>query len=66
MSTNLNADSDDKSIKTGAGNRIIPLHSKLLDLGLLDVCQANPESEPRKTIPKSDENEKYGLRNNDK
>ena len=36
---NLNADSDDKSIKTQAGNRIIPLHPKLLNLGLLDYMK---------------------------
>ena len=36
---NLNADSDDKSIKTEAGNRIIPLHPKLIDLGLLDYVK---------------------------
>ena len=62
---NLNADCDDKSIKTEAGNRIIPLHPKLLDLGLLGVCEANPESEPRKTIPQPEENEKHRLWNND-
>ena len=32
---NLNADSEDKSIKTEAGNRTIPLHPKLINLGLL-------------------------------
>ena len=62
---NLNANSEDKSIKTEAGNRIIPLHPKLLDLGLLGVCEANPESEPRKTIPQPEENEKHRLWNND-
>ena len=33
---NFNADSEDKSVKTEAGNRVIPLHPKLLNLGLLD------------------------------
>ena len=36
---NLNADSDDKTIKAEAGNRIIPLHPKLIDLGLLDYVK---------------------------
>ena len=36
---NLNADSGDKSIKTEAGNRIIPLHPKLINLGLLNYVR---------------------------
>ena len=34
---NLNADSEDKSIKTEARNRIIPLHPQLLELGFIDI-----------------------------
>ena len=62
---NPNAGCDDKSIKTEAGNRIIPLYPKLLGLGLLDVCQAYPESEGREVIPKPEENKKHRLWNND-
>ena len=35
---NLNANSADKSIKTEAGNRLVPIHPKLLEFGFLDVC----------------------------
>ena len=33
---NLTNDSADKSIKTRSGNRIVPLHPKLIGSGLLD------------------------------
>jgi len=48
---NLNADCNDKSIKTEAGNRIIPLHPKLLDLGLLDFVKQIQNQKQEKLFP---------------
>ena len=48
---NLNADSNDKSIKTEAGNRIIPLHPKLIDLGLLDYVKQIQNQNQEKLFP---------------
>ena len=48
---NLNADSMDKSIKTEAGNRIIPLHPKLIDLGLLDYVKQMKNQNHLKLFP---------------
>ena len=48
---NLNANSEDKSIKTEAGNRIIPLHPKLLDLGLLDYVKQIQNQNQEKLFP---------------
>ena len=48
---NLNADSEDKSIKTEAGNRIIPLHPKLIDLGLLDYVKQMKNQSQKKLFP---------------
>ena len=48
---NLNADPEDKSIKTEAGNRIIPLHPKLIDLGLLDYAKQMKNQNHRKLFP---------------
>ena len=48
---NLNADSMDKSIKTEAGNRIIPLHPKLIDLGLLDYVKQIQSQNQEKLFP---------------
>ena len=48
---NLNADCDDKSIKTEAGNRIIPLHPKLLDLGLLGYVKQIQSQNQEKLFP---------------
>ena len=48
---NLNADSKDKSIKTEAGNRIIPLHPKLIDLGLLDYVKQMKNQSQKKLFP---------------
>ena len=36
---NLTGDSEDKSINTHAGNRLVPLHPKLLKLGFLDYVK---------------------------
>ena len=48
---NLNADSEDKSLKTEAGNRIIPLHPKLNDLGLLDYVKQIQNQDQKKLFP---------------
>ena len=48
---NLNADSEDKSIKTEAGNRIIPLHPKLIDFGLLDYVKQMKNQNHLKLFP---------------
>ena len=48
---NLNANSEDKSIKTEAGNRIIPLHPKLLDLGLLGYVKQIQSQNQEKLFP---------------
>ena len=45
------ADCDDKSIKTEAGNRIIPLHPKLLDLGLLGYAKQIQSQNQEKLFP---------------
>ena len=48
---NLNADSEDKSIKTEAGNRTIPLHPKLINLGLLDYVKQIQNQDQEKLFP---------------
>ena len=48
---NFNADSEDKSVKTEAGNRIIPLHLKLLNLGLLDYMKQIKDQNCHKRFP---------------
>ena len=48
---NLNSDSEDKSVKTEAGNRIIPLHPKLLNLGLLDYMKQIKDQNYHKLFP---------------
>ena len=48
---NLNANSADKSIKTEAGNRIIPLHPKLIDLGLLNYVKQIQNQDQKKLFP---------------
>ena len=42
---------NDKSIKTEAGNRIIPLHPKLIDLGLLDYVRQIQNQNQEKLFP---------------
>ena len=48
---NLNADSEDKSVKTEARNRGIPLHPKLLNLGLLDYPKQIQDQNYHKLFP---------------
>ena len=47
----LQADGKDKSIKTQAGNRIIPLHPKLLELGFIDYVIHIRQSKKSKLFP---------------
>lgn len=47
----LNADCEDKSIKTERGNRIVPLHPKLVDLGLLDYIKHMKNQNCQKLFP---------------
>ena len=48
---NLTDDSEDKSIKTEAGNRIIPLHPRLLKLGFFDYVQQIRNGNHQKLFP---------------
>ena len=48
---NLNADSEDKSIKTEAGNRSVPLHPKILKLGFLNYVTQIKTSNQQKLFP---------------
>ena len=51
VSSNVNAGCDDKSLKTEAGNRIIPLHPKLINLGLLDYVKQIQDQQQEKLCP---------------
>jgi len=44
---NFNANSEDKSIKTQAGNRPVPLHAKILGLGFLDYVDQISEKQQK-------------------
>ena len=48
---NLTNDSADKSIKTRSGNRIVPLHPKLIGSGLLDYVKEVKNDNPTKLFP---------------
>jgi len=48
---NLNADCEDKSIKTQAGNRLVPLHAKILKLGFLDYVDQIRNEKQQKLFP---------------
>ena len=48
----------DKNVKNRAGNRLVPLHSKLIRSGLLDYVQQVKESQQKKLFP----NLKQGFR----
>ena len=47
----LLSDTADKSIKTQAGNRIVPVHPKLLELGFLDYVQQVNQFSNKKLFP---------------
>ena len=48
---NLTNDSADKSIKTRSENRIVPLHPKLIDSGLLDYVKEIKNDNQTKLFP---------------
>ena len=48
---NINDDSEDKSIKTKSGNRVIPLHPKLLNLGFLNYFNQIKNQNQEKLFP---------------
>ena len=48
---NLNANSADKSIKTEAGSRLVPIHPKLMELGFLDYLQMIRNRNHQKLFP---------------
>ena len=47
----LLSDTIDKSIKTQAGNRVVPIHPKLLELGFLDYVQQVSQFSSKKLFP---------------
>ena len=48
---NLTGDSEDKSIKTHAGNRLVPLHPKLLEFGFLNYVEQIRNDNHQKLFP---------------
>ena len=48
---NLSSDSEDKSIKTEAGNRSVPIHPKLLELEFLNYVTQIKTSNQQKLFP---------------
>ena len=48
---NLNTNSADKSLKTEAGNRLVPIHPKLLELGFLDYIGQIGNGNHQKLFP---------------
>ena len=48
---NLTNDSEDKSVKTVSGNRVVPIHPQLIDLGLLDYVEEIKSSGETKLFP---------------
>ena len=48
---NLTGDSGDKSIKTHAGNRLVPLHPKLLEFGFLNYVEQIRNDNHQKLFP---------------
>ena len=48
---NLNTNSVDKSLKTEAGNRLVPIHPKLLELGFLDYVEVIGSKDHQKLFP---------------
>tara|TARA_B100000745_G_scaffold199563_1_gene131609 strand:- start:64 stop:1398 length:1335 start_codon:yes stop_codon:yes gene_type:complete len=48
---NLTGDSRDKSIKTHAGNRLVPLHPKLLEFGFLNYVEQIRNDNHQKLFP---------------
>ena len=52
----------DKSIKSASGHRVLPIHTKLIDLGLLDYIQSRPATANENVwgLKYSGEKNKYG------
>ena len=48
---NLSSDSEDKSIKTEAGNRSVPIHPKLLELEFLSYVEQIRNANHKKLFP---------------
>ena len=48
---NLTGDSRDKSVKTHAGNRLVPLHPKLLEFGFLNYVEQIRNDNHQKLFP---------------
>ena len=48
---NLINDSEDRNIKTQSGNRAVPLHPKLIDLGLLNYVTEIKSKNETKLFP---------------
>ncbi|MEH3092256.1 MAG: site-specific integrase [Agrobacterium cavarae] len=47
----INEDGDRKSLKTSAARRLVPVHSKLIEAGLLDYVQAMTDKRATKLFP---------------
>ncbi|MBR9973068.1 site-specific integrase [Magnetospirillum sulfuroxidans] len=47
----VNDDDDGKQLKTGASKRLVPIHSRLIDLGLLKHVEAMREKGAKKLFP---------------
>ena len=58
---NLTNNTEDKSIKTPAGNRTVPLHPKILQLGFLDYVEMIKNGKQRKLFPKLKKMESTGF-----
>ena len=61
--TNSNGDSADKSTNTKSGNRVIPLHPKLLNLGFLNYFNQIKNQNKEKLFPQLKKNEKHRIWN---
>ena len=48
---NINAKTEDKSVKTQAGTRLVPVHPKLLELGFLDYVDQVRNEKQQKLFP---------------
>ncbi|TBA43648.1 site-specific integrase [Rhizobium ruizarguesonis] len=48
---NMNEEGDRKSLKTSAARRLVPMHSKLIEAGLLDYVQAMTNKKAIKLFP---------------
>ncbi|MDP6597524.1 MAG: site-specific integrase [Candidatus Poribacteria bacterium] len=58
---NLTNNTEDKNIKTPAGNRTVPLHPKILQLGFLDYVEMIKNEKQRKLFPQLKKMESTGF-----